>query len=321
MKITTSVNVENEKRESRKETCMVEMQQRIVRKYRIKVKEFSYHWHDHLVLIQVLKGSVELRVRTVDNRMDEGDIFIINSGEVHQLKAITEENLLSIVFFDHAFCRQVDSEFCERFILINSYRFENQHQEKYRIIRRYLKHLLKVLDEDEPFKIMIAAHQLLAELCLNYDFVTCGLNLERFSDKVIHRNKIILRKAIKFDSVYHDKSLKELSEILGLSYAHLRKDILTRYGRGYKWLKYNHMTESAARLIASTCLPITSIGEHCGFSDPKYMIQYFRMYYEMTPSEFRKHYHKHHRCYYAIETTNLQREWSTELNQTGLLYE
>lgn len=291
-----------------------------IRRYKIKATEFAYHWHNSLAILHVLNGAVELRIRAENNALHKDDIFVINPGEVHRLKAITEDNLVSIVFFDDRFCNQVDPEFNERAILVNSFKYEAIYKEKYLLVKNYLNHLYEALDSGDEFKTMITSHQMLVELCYKYDFVTCGRSLELFSDKVVQRNKTILREAIRFDSPYHDKSLKEIASLLGLSYSHLRKDILTRYGYGYKWLKYSFMTESAAKQIAVTNLPITIIGEQCGFSDPKYLIQYFRIYYEMTPSEFRKHFRENTPCYHPFDHCNLSMEWATEIGKSSMLY-
>jgi AraC-like DNA-binding protein len=85
-------------------------------------------------------------------------------------------------------------------------------------------------------------------------------------------------------------SLKEISACVGISYAYLRTDIIDRFGHGYSWLKHTIMTEMAARLVLTTDRTLMSISVQCGFSDPKYFIKYFRIFYECNPSDFRKLY-------------------------------
>lgn len=123
-----------------------------------------------------------------------------------------------------------------------------------------------------------------------FDYLTCGIRLERFSEYVIARYKFLFSETFDYDGKVNNVSLKEIAQCVGVSYAYLRTDIIERFGHGYSWLRYTIMTEMAARLVLTTDRTLMSISVQCGFSDPKYFIKYFKVFYECKPSDFRKQY-------------------------------
>ena len=58
------------------------------------------HWHDHLEILVVLRGSVEIRVNDQLHILKEEDILMINSHEIHTTRKTEEDNILLLVQLD-----------------------------------------------------------------------------------------------------------------------------------------------------------------------------------------------------------------------------
>lgn len=52
-----------------------------------RIGNVSRHWHQSLELIVVMKGQVDVNVNNDSYRLDAGDLILINSNEVHELKS------------------------------------------------------------------------------------------------------------------------------------------------------------------------------------------------------------------------------------------
>ena len=50
------------------------------------------HWHDYVEFIVVRKGSYQIRINLETVSLHEGDICIFNSGDLHQITSMEEED-------------------------------------------------------------------------------------------------------------------------------------------------------------------------------------------------------------------------------------
>ncbi|MDR2447802.1 MAG: cupin domain-containing protein, partial [Treponema sp.] len=44
---------------------------------------FPFHWHPHVEIVYILKGSLEAVVNGKSEEGDQGDIFVVDSGLIH----------------------------------------------------------------------------------------------------------------------------------------------------------------------------------------------------------------------------------------------
>ena len=54
----------------------------------------TFHWHDELELLLVAEGSLSLKVGYEELFLNEGDIMLINSDEIHSMKETSKKILL-----------------------------------------------------------------------------------------------------------------------------------------------------------------------------------------------------------------------------------
>ena len=86
----------------------------------------------------------------------------------------------------------------------------------------------------------------------------------------------------------HDRSVKELANLLCYSSRHLSRKIFEATGMNTEevllYKKYLH----AVHLIHRTDLSLTAIAHQCQFSDQSHFIRSFRAYTDMTPGEYKR---------------------------------
>lgn len=253
------------------------------------INKNAFHYHNGIVIVKVITGNIKVNLITEENYLEQDDFIIFNRYELHQIESVNKDNIVAITYIDEDFCKSVISEFELMIFVCKSSKYEDLCREKYKILRKYIDRLINSSKDNEHI-IENNAKDLLMYISLNFDFVTCGINFKKFSKKICDRNRKLYKSVMLLDGEYKKASLKEIANLIGVNYSYLRQDVVNRYGYGYKHLKHFIMIEKAAKMILSTNDPITYIGEYCGFSDPKYMIQYFKKYYKCTPSEFRSIY-------------------------------
>ncbi|MCT4599042.1 MAG: AraC family transcriptional regulator [Vallitalea sp.] len=257
------------------------------------IEKQPYHWHDSLTIVKVIRGMIKVRAWAYDNFLKQGDFIILNIGEIHEISGITKDNLVSITYIDACYCKKILPNFEYMIIFCNSSKYEFMHSYKYSILRKYIDELINSLinnsfQQSEITDINIK--KLFSFLSENFDYVTCGIKLKKFSKKVSERNRQLYKSVILLDGEYNYFSLKDIADHIGVNYNYLKQDVVKRYGYGYKWLKHTIMIENAVKMILLTNDPIIYIGEICGFSAPQYMIKYFKAYFNCTPSQFRSLY-------------------------------
>lgn len=253
------------------------------------VSTHSYHWHEDLTLIRVIAGSILLRVSAKDNLMKAGDILVLNRGEMHSLKALEEENLVLIITFKHRLCLQSVADFGESFILCNSAAYGQNNPQLYEELQKQVQGLICAYgQEEERAKVRERATAIVAYLSHHFDYVASGRTHKRFSDYIIRRNKMFYRNIFVDESPMAEMTLKEIAETQKVSYTYLRTDIIERFGCGFNWMKNRQRVEKAAKMLLTTDKRLIDISNQCGFSDPKYFRKYFQIFFETSPSDFRR---------------------------------
>lgn len=254
------------------------------------IKNHSYHYHNHLTIVMMIAGQINVRVWARDNIMKEGDVLVINSGEIHKLSAVTKDNLVVVISIHEIICKEASRDYVDSIIFCNSVQYRHKNPKLYAKLYDHLKEMIYVYDDTHAHLLRVKTHVVIQFLCDHFNYLSSGENHEPFSDYIVARNKMLYRKVFSENGEYRSLSLKEISEELGLSYTYFRTDIIDRFGFGFRWLKYTRMTEKAARLVLETDLTLMNIANQCGFSDQKYFIKYFKKFFECTPSQFRKLY-------------------------------
>lgn len=252
--------------------------------------QYPYHWHDALEIVRVLKGSVNIGMGDDEVPLREGDIAITNMGEIHRMTGDADNEIL-FVHIDAGFCHSVLPD-RYLFLFCCSPYHGDLEPEKYGILKNYIARLVALLAEGPQAADRNAVGKLLTEMLVytgyNFDLLRWGFGTEAFDEKRVAR----LRQMAKYTTSDTEvqMGLTALAAELGVSLQHLSADIKEKFGMTFQELLCYGRCERAARLLLGTNMRIVEIALHCGFSDVKYLIKYFRRFFHATPSGFQKLY-------------------------------
>lgn len=256
------------------------------------VEQIPYHWHDALEVIRVQKGSVNIGLGNNNLLLRENDIAVINMGELHRFIKSQGDNEILFIQIEDCFCRSNLSDNRFFFIYCCSAYHEAEAPEKYQTLKEHINQLVRALIEKPQARckenienILVA---MLDYLTYNFDFLRWGYGTSPFDDKRVARFKLMAEHiSSNFEAQLR---LKELAAEAGVSLQHLSYDIKHKFGSTFQELLYYSKCEYAAKLLLSTDRRIMDIALDCGFSDTKYLIKYFKQYYQCIPSKFREMY-------------------------------
>lgn len=261
-----------------------------------KIKDNFYHWHNGLTLLKVISGKIMIRARARKTILSAGDFIVINDGEIHQFTAITDENYIIQINFSNAFCQIAHNAYEHAVIHCNSAIYTCDHPLKYQYFSYKLNMFLHNIRRSKAIEFeeidLKLGEELIRFLCEEFDYISGGYKLKPFSTSVIERNRWLFNQVFDSAGAFHTCNLKEVSQLLGVSYSYYRRDIINRYGFGFKYIQSVFMAEAAAKMLIHSSYSATTISCQCGFSDYKYMLKYFKLLFDCTPLAFRKAYKK-----------------------------
>lgn len=238
-----------------------------------------------IIFLKVLEGTVVLDKNVESQILKKDDMLIIHPGTCFLLSSLNQSNLISFLRIDVLLAREFERGAGPRIYHANSAKYENLYPELYKGLRDTLESIQRY----EIFENKNALHlhlRTLFHLMLNhFNFVTCGNSHKAFTKKILQRYTEVYKLFFRTNK---RSSLKYITEFYGLNYDHMRKDILERYGYTYNHLKDYVRVSRAVRYMLETELSITDISYKVGFSDHKYMVDRFKKWYGMTPSQLKK---------------------------------
>lgn len=249
------------------------------------LEQFPFHWHDEAEIIFVLKSKCSIYVDNDATELMQGDIFMVNSREIHQLKSIDQAKCELLVF-------QFDLNYFEdKHKGINSLIFKiDKSIDNSNITDRIKSILAMIMDqtlrhrEYYELRIELLFTELILILIDNFairkDLNSIDINkdtqkifevIEYIKDNIDNQNLTIKMIADKF--YYNSKYLsKYFKKSTGVTLKKFIEDL--RVSRSINDLKYTNLT-------------ISDLASKNGFPDSKSYYRAFKNTMGVTPNEFR----------------------------------
>lgn len=120
------------------------------------------HWHDSIELLFVLKGKVDVYIEKKRFTLQEEDVLIINSNEVHSIQS-HENNLVLALQIPISFIKTEFAEIDQVRFLCKSFLYGEEEQEKFNEIRTLLAEMMWVYNK-ENYSYEIKIKSLLLQL-------------------------------------------------------------------------------------------------------------------------------------------------------------
>ncbi len=254
-------------------------------------EDYPAHWHSDIEILMPIKNSYTAKIENETHLLNEGDIMIIPSGEMHTLTAPDDGERL-ILQVEHSILREVsgfDAAY-SRFFPCAVF-LKNEENDQYKKLRSLLG---KIITEFENRDILCAAS--IHALALSF-FVEAGrICLQQNSDasNAGHR-----RQQSYIDTFFgickyinehcsEDLSLDTVVGISGFSKSHfirLFKDFTgVTY---YEYLQKCRMTNAELLLIDTNDL-VAEVAMRSGYNSLATFNRVFKDSHLCTPTEYRK---------------------------------
>lgn len=247
---------------------------------------FAPHWHEELEIIFVQQGELNLTIERQDYLGLAGDVFVVNSREIHAMSVTKTPTVYVTALFplnslrflqedeiDHGFLRPLAE---------HRLRFPNRVEG----IAQLLPKLEQMVDlyHGKQGSYMLRIRTLLLDILC--DFQEAGM-LTAWKSETPSQDKH--RQILAFIQANY---LSELTLETVAAEFHMVPKYFSRYFKNTF-----HMTltdyinrlrmEQAAELLRHTALTVTEIALQTGFNSSSYFNKKFRSTYRKTPSQYR----------------------------------
>lgn len=257
------------------------------------------HIHNEFEFFVVLRGEGAAKIKNRSYDLKAGDIYLINSGEVHSYSRHPSNDVVINNETDNAplFLFVQVSNHClrEYFPQIRTTIFEscnlrdllNEQQVK-QVIDLLIESAKLYFLEKPLYQLMILSN-IAKVLALCYDNVPYEIISEAQKNNLKQKNLRIERIISYIDANFETQiRLQDLAEQENLSPTHFSHLFTSLFGVTFQDYVNIKRMEQCIRLMPNKEKTLLEISYESGFSDPKYMNRMFMKHYGYTPKEYRR---------------------------------
>ncbi len=252
----------------------------------VSIDSRAYHWHSDLEIIWLLKGSVILQLNSGDVVLNEGDVYLLNTNEVHCLKHTSTDNLLLALQVNENLPKGYFKRL--RYVKFDTSKLASNGDISLKIKRKLSRIMMALVTDlpDQQMKAIGYLNLLIGELLSDLPYEIIDRQIAKSTDNELER----LTRIIEYiNNHYQSKiSLQSLADEEYLSRYRMSHFIKEKLGIGFQQLLNKVRLENALMLIKGTDERILTISEECGFSDIKYLNNLLKEEFSMTARELRK---------------------------------
>lgn len=246
------------------------------------ISHIPMHWHRSLEISYLIKGQLTLRKNNQDKKYQDETFFVINSGEVHEMRGSLEGRFELICFIiSYDFVAQILPN-------IDQMYFDMGKTEKtYSEIRRLFRTILALANQPTPFSNLRIQSELLE---LFYLLSTQHLLEDDHFQLPSHSSKKLNQEILDYvHQNYTEKmSLEEIANQFSFSREHFSRMFKTIFGQSFLNYLNEYRLYQAFPEIMSGEQTIEMISQKHGFPSTKALIKQFKKIYQDTPVQFRK---------------------------------
>ena len=257
-------------------------------KYEDKLSAYTPpHWHKAVELLLFVKGKVTCNFENSTLHAKPGDLYIINSHEVHATRVSRHAVYLCVHILPSQMCK-----FVPNFDQLSfSFAFDPEDQVKamaYEQLRIHMQEIFRQTEETQVAYKLEQQARLYALTALLVKHFSQPLAME---ETTLRRSDMTrLEPVLEYIQLHHAEELPldEAANAMGLNKEYFCRLFKKNMGVSYLQYVYQVRTTAFCRELETSDDPIGEIAERHGFRDPKMLNQYFREIYGCTPSEKRK---------------------------------
>jgi len=241
--------------------------------------ESTPHWHTNIEIIYFLLGEANVLVNGQTYHAKSGDIVIINTNDIHSIKATSEQIHYYSLVLDNTFCAE------QNFDTLNT---------QFNVLTRdtEMKNIFQIIGHEmnKEKKYHKDAVRALSITMLILLFRNQRVEVRDHIDTQVPQLHYV-KDGIQY--IHHhftdDINLDDIAEHVGVSKYHFSrvfKDVTSITINQYiNSLRCNQ----ARQLLLTTELPVSEVAEQTGFRSVSYFTKAYKRSFNQTPSEARRH--------------------------------
>ncbi|TNJ65556.1 helix-turn-helix domain-containing protein [Paenibacillus hemerocallicola] len=259
------------------------------------------HWHEHLEFIRIIREPVTLHIDSETFEARKGDIFFINSNQIHSATTWLNERengngvILGMVFdksilflaADNLQLRQTFSLFNGANVIRNRYSPDDPHWEE----------LAGAMDKAyDEFTGQQPAYEFAILSCL-YRMMTPLLRLHQHNPRSGDPDKHAayyrrLKPALDYMENHYARKvyMESVCQTVNMSPYHFSSMFKKTFGIPPVQYLTRIRVDQAKRLLVDREIPVTEIAERSGFCNINYFDKVFKEQSGFTPMEYRKRF-------------------------------
>lgn len=257
-----------------------------VNAFAASIQSSSFHWHYEYELIVVLKGSIIVSVSPKPIDMHQGDIILVNSKTVHEIKS-EDQNICIILQLDPGLFKKENSDNAYYRFYLNSVVNEESAKKEYSyFVKKVAGIVLPILQQDRKacYRLRAKVYDLIADL---FEYVQYDMHLKtEQSDS----NAATLMKIIDYlkDNLSEEDVTGSLYKEIGMGEKTVYRYLKEHAGFSLKEMLDTLRVNEAKRLLKNTEKSIGYIIDECGFGSENTFYRIFKKSAGLTPNEYRQ---------------------------------
>lgn len=248
-----------------------------------------WHWHEEFEAIYIKEGKSIIQVLGKEYCFNKGTVAIINANTLHSILADSSFTLESIVFSPFLIAPDTQSAFYKKYIypLMSSTNFSLWSSNRTEDISNFEK--AYSAQQNKIFAYEFAVRESLSSLLLAaYKDMQDVLTVDQGAK---NRDAIRMESMLSFihENFSTDITLSEIAKSASLS----EREALRCFQRAIhdtpiQYLSKYRLMKGADMLLDQPDKNITEIALACGFDSFSYFSKQFKLYYHITPTQYRK---------------------------------
>jgi len=264
-----------------------------------RIQHRNEHIHNEFEVFVVLRGEGVAKIKSRVYNIKEGDVFLINSGEVHAYSRNPTSSIILDRVKDSAplFLFAQISNHClrEYFPQIRTTVFQSCNLRDY-LPEEQVKEVVGLLVEsarmyflEDDFYPLRILNRISRVLTIFYERVPFEIISEAQKNNLKQKNLRVERIISYIDANFETQiRLQDLAEQENLSPTHFSHLFTSLFGVTFQDYVNIKRMEQCIRLMPNKEKTLLEISYESGFSDPKYMNRMFIKHYGFTPKEYRR---------------------------------